>query len=203
MPSLFGTNPFLILVFIAINIIGTILILRQLAAMATKPYKSNRLAIAIKSLCVLLSLCVLASTTNLLSDSVTYVHYAKHPVNFNYIVDKKDDTLYFKRNINNPYFIKSYKETIQSEDYDNYYLSSHLVIPKKAIRKETTSSPQNNNTKSTLATNKVSTQPLTLILSTNLNKCANIASLLSMVLISHLSSIQNSIPGNSLSFVKD
>ena len=136
MPSLFGTNPFLILAFIAINIIGTILILRQLATISVKPYKNNHLGIAIKGLCVLFTLCVLVATTNLLSDSVTYIHYAKRPVNFNYIVDKKDNTLYFKRNINNPYFIKSYKETIQSEDYDNYYLSNHLVIPKKAIRKE-------------------------------------------------------------------
>lgn len=138
MPSPFGTNPFLILVIIAINIIGTVLILRQLATIAVKPYKNNHLGVAIKGLCVLFSLCVLVSTINLLSDSVTYVHYAKRPVNFNYIVDKKDDALYFKRNINNPYFIKSYKETIQSEDYDNYYLSNHLVIPKKAIRKDTT-----------------------------------------------------------------
>lgn len=136
MPSLFGTHPFLILLFIVINLVGTVLILRQLATIAIKPYKNNRLGVAIKGLCVLFSLCVLVSTTNLLSDSVNYVHYAKRPVNFNYIVDKKDDTLYFKRNINNPYFIKSYKETIQSEDYDNYYLSNHLVIPKKAIRKE-------------------------------------------------------------------
>lgn len=139
MPSLFGTNIFLILAFIAINIIGTILILRQLATIATKPYKNNHLGVAIKGLCVLVSLCVLASTTNLLSDSVTYVHYAKRPVALNYTVDKKDDTLYFKRTINNPFFIKSYKETIQSEDYDNYYLSNHLVIPKKTIRKETAS----------------------------------------------------------------
>lgn len=139
MPSLFGTHPFLILLFIVINLVGTVLILRQLATIAIKPYKNNRLGVAIKGLCVLFSLCVLVSTTNLLSDSVNYVHYAKRPVNFNYIVDKKDDTLYFKRNINNPYFIKSYKETIQSEDYDNYYLSNHLVIPKKAIRKDITS----------------------------------------------------------------
>ena len=97
MPSLFGTNPFLILVFITINLVGTILILRQLTTITVKPYKNNRLAIAIKGLCILLSLCTLASTTNLLSDSVTYVHYAKRPVSFNYTVDKKDDTLYFKR----------------------------------------------------------------------------------------------------------
>ena len=138
MPSLFGTNPFLILSFIAINIIGTVLILRQLATIAVKPYKNNRLGVAIKGLCVLFSLCVLTSTTNLLLDSLNYSHYAKRPVNFNYTVDKKDDTLYFKRNIDNPYFIKSYKETIQSEDYDNYYLSNHLIIPKKSIRKDTT-----------------------------------------------------------------
>ena len=136
MPSLFGTNPFLILSFIAINIVGTIPILRQLATIAVKPYKNHHLGLAIKNLCVLFSLCVLASTTNLLSDSINYVHYAKRPVSFNYTVDKKDDTLYFKRNIDNPYFIKSYKETIQSEDYDNYYLSNHLIIPKKSIRKE-------------------------------------------------------------------
>ena len=136
MPSLFGTHPFLILSFIAINIVGTILILRQLATIAVKPYKNHHLSLTIKSLCVLFSLCVLASTTNLLSDSINYVHYAKRPVSFNYTVDKKDDTLYFKLNIDNPYFIKSYKETIQSEDYDNYYLSNHLIIPKKSIRKE-------------------------------------------------------------------
>lgn len=139
MPSLFGTNPFLILSFIAINIVGTILILRQLATIAVKPYKNHHLGLAIKNLCVLFSLCVLASTTNLLSDSVNYVHYAKRPVNFNYTVDKKDDTLYFKRSIDNPYFIKSAKRQIISEDYDNYYLSNHLIIPKKAIKKETTS----------------------------------------------------------------
>lgn len=138
MPSLFGTNPFLILSFIAINIIGTILILRQLATIAVKSYKNNRLSVAIKGLCILLSLCVLTSATNVLSDDITYIHYAKRPVAFNYTIDKKDNTLYFKRNINNLYFIKSYKETIQSEDYDNYYLSNHLVIPKKSIRKDTT-----------------------------------------------------------------
>ena len=139
MPSLFGTNPFLILSFIAINIVGTILILRQSAIIATKPFKSNHLALIIKSLCVLFSLYTLLATTNLLSDSVNYVHYAKRPVSFNYTVNKKDDTLYFKRNMDNPYFIKSDKRQIISEDYDNYYLSSHLVIPKKAIRKETAS----------------------------------------------------------------
>ena len=138
MPSLFGTHPFLILSFLTINIVGTILILRQLATIAVKPYKNHHLSVAIKGLCVLFSLCVLASTTNLLSDSVNYVHYAKRPVALNYTVDKKDDALYFKRHIDNPFFIKSYKETIQSEDYDNYYLSNHLVIPKKSIRKDTT-----------------------------------------------------------------
>ena len=116
----------------------TILILRQLATIAIKPYKNHHLGLAIKSLCVLFSLCVLASTTNLLSDSINYVHYAKRPVSFNYTVDKKDDTLYFKRSIDNPYFIKSTKRQIISEDYDNYYLSNHLVIPKKSIRKDTT-----------------------------------------------------------------
>ena len=139
MPSLFGTHPFLIFSFIAINIIGTILILRQLATIAVKPYKNNHLSVAIKGLCVFFSLCVLASTTNLLSDSVNYIHYAKRPVALNYTVDKKDNTLYFKRHINNPYFIKSSKQQIIAEDYDNYYLSNHLIIPKKAIRKETAS----------------------------------------------------------------
>lgn len=139
MPSLFGTHPFLILLFIVINLVGTVLILRQLATIAIKPYKSNRLSVAVKGFCVLLSLCVLASATNLLSDSINYIHYAKQPVNFNYTVDKKDDTLYFKRNMDNPYFIKNAKRQIISEDYDNYYLSNHLVIPKKAIRKEITS----------------------------------------------------------------
>lgn len=138
MPSLFGTHPFLILSFLTINIVGTILILRQLATIAVKPYKNNQLSVAIKGLCILFSLCVLASTTNLLSDSVNYIHYTKRPVALNYTVDKKDNTLYFKRHIDNPFFIKSYKETIQSEDYDNYYLSNHLVIPKKSIRKDTT-----------------------------------------------------------------
>lgn len=137
MPSLFGTHPFLILSFIAINIVGTILILRQLATIAVKPYKNHHLGLAIKSLCVLFSLCVLASTTNLLSDSINYVHYAKRPVSFNYTVDKKDNTLYFKRNIDNLYFIKSTKRQIISEDYDNYYLSNHLIIPKKAVTERT------------------------------------------------------------------
>lgn len=136
MPSLFGTHPFLILSFITINIIGTILILRQLTTIAVKPYKNNHLSVAIKGLCVLFSLCVLASTTNLLSNSVNYSHYAKRPVSFNYTVDKKNNTLYFKRSIDNPFFIKSSKQQIIAEDYDNYYLSNHLVIPKKAIRKE-------------------------------------------------------------------
>lgn len=139
MPSLFGTHPFLILSFIAINIVGTVFILRQLATIAIKPYKNHHLGLAIKGLCVLFSLCVLTSTTNLLSDSVNYSHYAKRPIALNYTVDKKDDTLYFKRHIDNPFFIKSTKRQIISEDYDNYYLSNHLVIPKKAIRKETTS----------------------------------------------------------------
>lgn len=139
MPNIFGTHPFLILSFLTINIVGTILILRQLATIAVKPYKNNHLSAAIKGLCVFFSLCVLASTTILLSNSVNYVHYAKRPIALNYTVDKKDDTLYFKRNIDNPYFIKSTKRQIISEDYDNYYLSNHLVIPKKAIRKETTS----------------------------------------------------------------
>lgn len=139
MPSLFGTNPFLILSFIAINIIGTILILRQLTTIAIRPYKNHHLGLAIKGLCLLLSLCTLASTTNLLSDSVTYIHYAKRPITTNYSVTKKENTLYFKRTMNNPFFVKSSKDTIQSEDYDNYYLSSHLVIPKKAIRKDITS----------------------------------------------------------------
>lgn len=139
MPSLFGTNPFLILLFIVINLVGTILILRQLATIAVKPYKNNHLSVTIKGLCVLFSLCVLASTTNLLSNSLNYVRYAKRPVNFNYTVDKKDNTLYFKRNINNPYFIKSAKRQIISEDYDNYYLSNHLIIPKKAVTERTPS----------------------------------------------------------------
>ena len=139
MPSLFGTNPFLILSFIAINIVGTILILRQLATIAVKPYKNNHLNVAIKGLCVLFSLCTLLATTNLLADSINYVRFTKRPINTNYNVTKKDNTLYFKRTIDNPFFIKSSKDTIQSEDYDNYYLSNHLVIPKKAIRKDITS----------------------------------------------------------------
>lgn len=138
MPSLFGTHPFLILSFIAINLVGTVFILRQLTTIAVKPYKNNHLSVAIKGLCIFFNLCVLASTTNLLSNSVNYIHYAKRPVSFNYTVDKKDDTLYFKRNMDNPYFIKTAKRQIISEDYDNYYLSNHLVIPKKSIRKDTT-----------------------------------------------------------------
>lgn len=139
MPSIFGTHPFLILLFIAINLIGTFFILRQSAVIVTKPFKSNPLALVIKSLCVLFSLCTLLATTSLLADSINYVRFAKRPVTTNYNVTKKENTLYFKRNIDNLYFIKSYKETIQSEDYDNYYLSNHLVIPKKAIRKDITS----------------------------------------------------------------
>lgn len=139
MSSLFGTNPFLILVFIVINLVGTIFILRQSAVIAAKPFKSNHLALIIKSLCVLFSLCTLLATTNLLADSINYVRFAKRPITTNYNVTKKENTLYFKRTMNNPFFVKSSKDTIQSEDYDNYYLSSHLVIPKKAIRKETTS----------------------------------------------------------------
>ena len=139
MPSLFGTNPFLILSFIAINIVGTILILRQLATIATKPFKTKDLATVIKSLCILFSLLTLMSTTNLLANSINYIRFAKRPVTTNYNVTKKENTLYFKRTMNNPFFIKSSKDTIQSEDYDNYYLSNHLIIPKKAIRKETTS----------------------------------------------------------------
>ena len=139
MPSLFGTNPFLILSFIAINIVGTVFILRQSATIATKTYKSNRLVLIIKSLCIFFSLSALLATTNLLADSINYVRFTKRPIPTNYNVTKKDNTLYFKRNTDNPFFIKSYKETIQSEDYDNYYLSNHLVIPKKAIRKETAS----------------------------------------------------------------
>ena len=139
MPSLFGTNPFLILSFIAINIVGTILILRQSAVIAAKPFKSNHLALIIKSLCVLFSLCTLLATTNLLADSINYVRFAKRPITTNYNVTKKENTLYFKRTMNNPFFIKSSKDTIQSEDYDNYYLSNHLIIPKKAVTERTPS----------------------------------------------------------------
>lgn len=139
MPSLFGTHPFLILLFILINLVGTVFILRQSAVIAAKPFKSNHLALIIKSLCVLFSLCTLLATTNLLADSINYVRFAKRPITTNYNVTKKENTLYFKRTMNNPFFIKSSKDTIQSEDYDNYYLSNHLIIPKKAIRKETAS----------------------------------------------------------------
>lgn len=139
MPSLFGTHPFLILLFIVINLVGTVFILRQSTTIATKPYKTKGLTTVIKGLCILFSLCALASTTNLLADSINYVHFANRPTTTNYSVTKKDNTLYFKRTMNNPFFVKSSKDTIQSEDYDNYYLSNHLVIPKKAIRKETTS----------------------------------------------------------------
>jgi hypothetical protein len=138
MPSIFGIHPFLILLFIVINLVGTVFILRQSAIIATKPFKSNHLALIIKSLCVLFSLCTLLATTNLLADSINYVRFAKRPITTNYTVNKKDNTLYFKRNIDNPYFIKSAKRQIISEDYDNYYLSNHLVIPKKSIRKDTT-----------------------------------------------------------------
>lgn len=139
MPSIFGTHPFLILLFIVINLVGTFFILRQSAAIATKPYKSNHLALIIKSLCILISLLALVSTTNLLADGINYVRFAKRPITTNYSVSKKDNTLYFKRTINNPFFIKSSKNTIQSEDYDNYYLSNHLIIPKKAVTERTPS----------------------------------------------------------------
>ena len=137
MPSIFGTHPFLILLFIVINLVGTVFILRQSAAIATKPFKSNHLALVIKSLCVLFSLCTLLATTNLLADSINYVRFANHPITTNYSVTKKDNTLYFKRTMNNPFFVKSSKDTIQSEDYDNYYLSNHLIIPKKAVTERT------------------------------------------------------------------
>lgn len=117
MPSLFGTHPFLILSFIAINIVGTILILRQSAVIVAKPFKTKDLATVIKSLCILFSLLTLMSTTNLLADSINYIRFAKRPVTTNYNVTKKENTLYFKRTINNPFFIKSSKQTIQSEDY--------------------------------------------------------------------------------------
>lgn len=139
MPSIFGTNIFLILLFIVINLVGTVFILRQSAAIATKPFKSNHLALVIKSLCVLFSLCTLLATTNLLADSINYVRFAKRPITTNYNVTKKDNTLYFKRTMNNPFFVKSSKNTIQSEDYDNYYLSNHLIIPKKAVTERTPS----------------------------------------------------------------
>lgn len=139
MPSIFGTNIFLILLFIVINLVGTVFILRQSAVIATKPFKSNHLALVIKSLCVLFNLCTLLATTNLLADSINYVRFAKRPITTNYNVTKKDNTLYFKRTMNNPFFVKSSKNTIQSEDYDNYYLSNHLIIPKKAVTERTPS----------------------------------------------------------------
>lgn len=137
MPSLFGTHPFLILLFIVINLVGTFFILRQSATIATKPYKTKGLATVIKGLCIFVSLSTLLATTNLLADSINYVRFAKRPITTIYSITKKDNTLYFKRTINNPFFVKSSKDTIQSEDYDNYYLSSHLVIPKKAITERT------------------------------------------------------------------
>lgn len=139
MPSLFGTNPFLILSFIAINIVGTVFILRQSAVIATKPFKSNHLALVIKSLCVLFSLYTLLATTNLLANSINYIRFAKHPITTNYSITKKENTLYFKRTMNSPFFVKSSKNTIQSEDYDNYYLSNHLIIPKKTVTERTPS----------------------------------------------------------------
>lgn len=139
MPSLFGTNPFLILLFIVINLVETVFILRQSAAIATKPYKTKGLATVIKGLCILFSLLTLMSTTNLLADSINYVRFAKRPITTNYNVTKKENTLYFKRTMNNPFFVKSSKDTIQSEDYDNYYSSNHLIIPKKAVTERTPS----------------------------------------------------------------
>lgn len=139
MPSLFGTNPFLILLFIVINLVGTVFILHQSAAIATKPYKTKGLATVIKGLCILFSLLTLMSTTNLLADSINYVRFAKRPITTNYNVTKKENTLYFKRTMNNPFFVKSSKDTIQSEDYDNYYSSNHLIIPKKAVTERTPS----------------------------------------------------------------
>lgn len=139
MPSIFGIHPFLILLFIVINLVGTVFILRQSAVIVAKPFKSNHLALIIKSLCVLFSLCTLLATTNLLADSINYVRFAKRPITTNYNVTKKENTLYFKRTMNNPFFIKSSKDTIQSEDYDNYYLSNHLIIPKKAVTERTPS----------------------------------------------------------------
>ena len=137
MPSLFGAHPFLILLFIVINLVGTFFILRQSAAIATKSYKSNYLALTIKGLCILFSLCALASTTNLLADGINYIRFAKRPIITNYNITKKDNTLYFKRTMDNPFFVKSSKQSIQSEDYDNYYLSNHLIIPKKAVTERT------------------------------------------------------------------
>lgn len=139
MPSIFGTHPFLILLFIVINLVGTVFILRQSTTIATKPYKTKSLATIIKGFCILFSLLTLMSTTNLLADSINYVRFANRPVTTNYSVTKKDNTLYFKRTMDNPFFIKSSKEPIQSEDYDNYYLSNHLVIPKKAVTERTPS----------------------------------------------------------------
>lgn len=137
MPSIFGTHPFLILLFIVINLVGTFFILRQAAAIATKPYKTKGLATVIKGLCVLFSLCTLLATTNLLADSINYVRFANRPITTIYSITKKNNTLYFKRTMNNPFFVKSSKDTIQSEDYDNYYLSNHLIIPKKAVTERT------------------------------------------------------------------
>lgn len=139
MPSIFGTHPFLILLFIVINLVGTFFILRQSAAIASKPYKTKSLAMFVKSLCVLFSLLALMSTTNLLADGINYVRFTKRPITTIYSVTKKDNTLYFKRTMNNPFFIKSSKDTIQSEDYDNYYLSNHLIIPKKTVTERTPS----------------------------------------------------------------
>ena len=93
MPSIFGTHPFLILLFIVINLIGTFFILRQAGTIATKPYKRNHLALIIKGLCILFSLCALASTTNLLADSINYVRFAKRPITTNYSVTKKEKHL--------------------------------------------------------------------------------------------------------------
>ena len=107
MPSIFGTHPFLILLFIVINLVGTFFILRQSATIATKPYKTKGLATFVKSLCVLFSLCTLLATTNLLADSINYVRFVKRPITTIYSVTKKDNTLYFKRTVNNPFFIKS------------------------------------------------------------------------------------------------
>ena len=139
MPSIFGTYPFLILLFIVINLVGTVFILRQAATIATKPYKTKSLATVIKGFCILFSLCALTSTTNLLADGINYIRFTKRPITTNYSVTKKDNTLYFKRTMDNPFFVKSSKNTIQSEDYDNYYLSNHLIIPKKAVTERTPS----------------------------------------------------------------
>ena len=137
MSSIFGTNPFLILLFIIINLIGTSFILRQAATITTKLHENNHLATVIKGLCILFSLLALVSTTNLLADSINYVRFVKRPITTNYSVSKKENTLYFKRTINNPFFVKSSNSTIQSEDYDNYYLSNHLIISKKAVTERT------------------------------------------------------------------